>query len=436
MIEEPRSPPAWNDRDTGATPRSAGPLTDTVRADAVVVGGGVTGSSTALHLARTGKSVIQLEAKAPGWGSSGRAFGNVVPCSKHSEDRIVRRYGPARGARLNAALAGAPDLVRGLLDEFRIDAALADGRWLIAAHTPSADRALRAQAALAREQGADVAYHGPAETAEMIGSDYYRGCLNDRRALSVDALAYGRGLARAAQQTGVTRYDESPAVGIERIDGSAWRVSTPEGEAIGGSVFLCTNAYSDALWPGLARSFIPVRGYSLISQPISGNLSSKILPNGHHVTDTRHLWSGIRKLPGGRLHVSTGGSPWRASGRPDQAGAIRRLQAVFPDLGPIEWEDQSTGWIAVTWSQLPKLLRLGERVWGAVGYSGRGLAFGTLLGRELAKLVDDPARDDLILPVEAARPLPFHGVTPLIAAAVIQYYALADRWADWRYGRR
>src|SRR5271156_3443039 len=43
-------------------------LNGDVRADVVVIGGGVTGLSTALHLAERGARVVLLEAEVPGWG--------------------------------------------------------------------------------------------------------------------------------------------------------------------------------------------------------------------------------------------------------------------------------------------------------------------------------------------------------------------------------
>ena len=89
MVEEPCPLPSW-DTPSPEPPAPAVPLTEALRADAIVVGAGVTGSSTALHLAGTGKRVVQIEARERGWGASGRAYGNVVPVSKHGERRIER----------------------------------------------------------------------------------------------------------------------------------------------------------------------------------------------------------------------------------------------------------------------------------------------------------------------------------------------------------
>ena len=59
-------------RETAGLDAATSPLEGDVRADVVVVGGGFTGLSTALHLAERGAGVVLLEAEEPGWGASGR----------------------------------------------------------------------------------------------------------------------------------------------------------------------------------------------------------------------------------------------------------------------------------------------------------------------------------------------------------------------------
>ena len=190
------------------------------------------------------------------------------------------------------------------------------------------------------------------------------------------------------------------------------------------------------MWPGLARTVVPVRGYTALSRPFADGALDHVLPQGHFLTDTRHLWSGIRKVPGNRLHVGTGGPPLGKSAHADLAGATRRVKMVFPKLAGVEWAEHWSGWVALTGNQLPKILRLDQGVWAALGYSGRGLSFATLLGRELAALPDRNAPDEAILPVEEMRPLPCHALTPFFAAAWIKLYDAMDRWAIRRYGRR
>ncbi|MEY4932386.1 MAG: hypothetical protein RLZZ403_706, partial [Pseudomonadota bacterium] len=56
----------------------AAPLSGDIRADVCVVGGGIAGLSTALHLAERGYRVVLLEGHRIGWGASGRSGGQAI----------------------------------------------------------------------------------------------------------------------------------------------------------------------------------------------------------------------------------------------------------------------------------------------------------------------------------------------------------------------
>ena len=56
------------------------------RADVVIIGGGVTGLSTAFWLARAGMDVLVVEKSIVGWEASGRNGGSISP---RGDDRPV-----------------------------------------------------------------------------------------------------------------------------------------------------------------------------------------------------------------------------------------------------------------------------------------------------------------------------------------------------------
>lgn len=59
-------------------------------ADIVVIGGGFTGTSAALQLAKHGANVILLEAATIGWEASSRNGGQALSCLPHTLQQVIR----------------------------------------------------------------------------------------------------------------------------------------------------------------------------------------------------------------------------------------------------------------------------------------------------------------------------------------------------------
>src|ERR1700680_2660492 len=85
---------------------TAAPLEGTHSCDVCIVGGGFTGSSAALHLARAGLTVKLLEQSRLGWGASGRNGGQVHVGLRRNQNWLEGKVGVAHARKLwNLALA-------------------------------------------------------------------------------------------------------------------------------------------------------------------------------------------------------------------------------------------------------------------------------------------------------------------------------------------
>jgi hypothetical protein len=107
-------PPNIYQLDAQAAP-AAPTLEGSERVSVAIVGGGIAGLATALHLAEAGVDVMVLESHEPGWGASGNNGGQLNPGLKFDPDVIESTYGPDLGRRMIAFAYDAPNRTLALI---------------------------------------------------------------------------------------------------------------------------------------------------------------------------------------------------------------------------------------------------------------------------------------------------------------------------------
>src|SRR5688572_15290307 len=68
-------------------------LAGTIEVDVCVVGGGIAGCSTALHLAERGYRVALVESKRIAWGASGRSGGQAIAGYACGQEKLINALG-------------------------------------------------------------------------------------------------------------------------------------------------------------------------------------------------------------------------------------------------------------------------------------------------------------------------------------------------------
>lgn len=391
--------------------------------DVAVIGGGFTGLSTALHLAERGAGVALIESGVVGSGASGRNNGQVIPGLKHDPAEIIALLGSDLGERLVNLTQGTADLVFRLIERHRIQCDPVRKGWIQAAHSQKALRTVLARPKQLLKLGASVETLSREDLKHRIGTAYYHGGWIDKRAGTINPLAYVRGLADAAAASGARIYELTRASGMSR-DGGLWRIATPRGAVLADQVVLGTNAYTDGLWRGLGQSVLSVSSLHVATEPL-GTVGDTILPGGECVSETRKLAFGFRKDRDGRLIIAGRGPLFGRYTQRHYVRVHRAFQRIMPPLARSSVAYCWPGNLALTLDGLPHLHEPAPGVVAALGYNGRGIAMATAMGAVIADRLSGANRIDF--PVTALRSIPGHAFRLPAMAAGVAYYWLKDR---------
>jgi gamma-glutamylputrescine oxidase len=362
------------------------PLAGSVSADAVVIGGGYTGLSAALHLAQRGYSVVLLEANRVGWGASGRNGGQIHSGQRRDQATLEASVGLEAAKALWNLGEDAKKLVRDLIANHDIDCDLVDG-LIDCAHKETYVKDYRAEVDHLRDvYGYDkTEFLDRQQLREKVGSPGYHGGLIDHGAGHLHPLNFALGIARAADGAGVSIHERSRVTDIVR--GKRVTVRTAAGEVSAAFCVVACNGYLERLLPQVAARVLPINNFIAATRPLSEAEARGVIRDREAVSDSRFVINYYRLSADNRLLF--GGGENYSRDFPADIGAFVRphMENIYPQLAGIKIDHAWGGTLAITAKRMPYITRLDPNLYAACGFSGHGVTIAPLAGQLVAEAI-------------------------------------------------
>lgn len=396
-------------------------LAGSIEADVCVIGGGIAGCSTALHLAERGYRVALLESHRIGYGASGRSGGQAIAGYACGQAKLERQVGFENARRMWDISVEGLKLIRDRVARHAIECDLHWGQLHVAIKERQRADLLAERHELENRYGyRELRFMERADVESVLATRRYCAGLYDAGSGHLHPLNYTRGLGAAAAAAGVQIFEHSTVTGLH-IDDPAI-VRTERGSVRARFVAVCCNAYGEPLIPALRARIMPVGTYIVATESLGQARIEELIRQNIGVTDSNFVLDYFRRSADHRLlfggRVSYSGRDAFDTARATQ----KRMLKVFPQLAAARIEFAWGGYVDITMSRAPDFNRLAPNVYYLQGFSGHGIALTGIAGQLVAEAIAGQAeRFDVFTKLR-------HGKFPGGAALRMPALVLAMAW--------
>ncbi|MEJ0035057.1 MAG: FAD-binding oxidoreductase [Gammaproteobacteria bacterium] len=372
-------------------------LQGAVECDVCVVGGGIAGCSTALHLAERGYRVVLLEGHRIGWGASGRSGAQALLGVAAGHAKLARLVGERDARRVWDFTVEGLGLMRELIAKHGIDCDWVDGHLQVAMKARH-DAEIREEIELLHStlDYPSARYMPLEEVRSIIPSTRYVSALYDPNCGHLHPLNYTLGLAAAAERLGARIFEQSRAVSWTRssangASGDHASIRTANGEVRARYAVLCGNVYLGSLAPDLFAKIMAVSTYIVATEPLGQARATELIKNNAGVVDSNWVVDYFRRSADHRL-LFGGRANYSGLSQFDAPEATRqRMLEVFPQLADVKLEFAWGGEVDITLNRAPHFGRLAPNVFFLQGFSGHGLVLTGMAGKLVAEAISGTA---------------------------------------------
>jgi len=405
-------------------------LNESIQCDVCIVGGGLTGISTAYYLSLLDPSlkIVVLEKNKIGWGASGRNGGQLLHGYSSDDFSGQKNISVEEEKILWNFSVDAVNEVKNNIKKHNLDCDLIEGFLLTAANNRHEKSLYKQQKILEKKYNyKNSIFLNKSELNKKFRSPYYQSAIYDSFCAQIHPLNYCLGLAAEALKNKNVSMYEGVEVSSFKSNQKVFIQTSKNIEIKSRYLVLSCNAYIGNLSKKLRPMIMPVKTYvtAIESQPQS--VLKEFFEKPITISDMFFVLNYFRL--NSKNNVIFGGRVSYSNVDPiDVEKSLKKIiKKIMPGMEKCKSICSWSGHVAITQNRLPHIGQLDNNVLFAQGYSGHGVALTTLVGKTFAQSIKGQSSHlDLFSKLNHSK-FPGAGIfdTPLLVLAM-SYYKIRD----------
>ncbi|MEO5684872.1 MAG: FAD-dependent oxidoreductase [Chitinophagaceae bacterium] len=371
--------------------------------DVIVVGGGITGLSTALLLQEAGKKCLVLEAKNLCFGTTGGTTAHLNTLLDTPYTEIEKKFSKETSREMATAAAAALDLVKRNIEQYNISCGFAEASACLFAQNSKQQKELEEIAHASAAAGLQVELTTDApppfravKTLRAMGQAKFH------------PVNYVYGLAKAFESLGGVILQQCQVTDVQNKDGVI--CTTGKGNFIGRDLIYATH-----IPPGINLLHLrcaPYRTYAMAVKLEDGQSFNDLV---YDMEDPYHYYRS--QIIDGTEYLIAGGKDHKTGQEENPAYRFTSLEATV--RSHFKFKDIACKWSSQYFESTDGLPYIGhlpghaEHIYTATGFGGNGMTYSHLAARLLADILLEN-ENPLIKVLSPARIKPVAGFTNFI----------------------
>lgn len=369
---------------------SFAPLNQSARFDVVVIGGGITGLTTAYLLKKAGKTVCLLEKGRLGGGDTGHTSAHLTQVTDPRLHRLVDTFGREAATLVWKGGGAAINTIQAIASELGADCDFrrTDGylHSALGGNNGDADE-LRDEAKLATELGIAAQFVERVPYVDRPGIRF----INQAR---FHPRAYLDVLAKAVHGHGSQIYEQSE---VGNVTDDPLTIEVNDHQVHADYVVIATHMPLMGTMGTLAVNLLQTKLAAYSSYVVGGKAPLGVLPEGlYWDTNTPYYYLRV-DAHDDHDYVIFGGCDHKTGQLDDTREPFDELVATLRRIAPeVAIDHHWSGQVIETNDHLPLIGETSDRQFIATGFAGNGMTFGTLAGMMATDRVlgrDNPWQD-------------------------------------------